>query len=79
MNTINLNGATESHPDGTTVAHLVTAMTGRELLSTGQAADGGRLGVAVARNQEIVPRSQWAATAIEHLDELEIVAAVQGG
>ena len=79
MNTINLNGATESHPDGTTVAHLVTAMTGRELLPTGQAADGGRLGVAVARNQEIVPRSQWAATAVEHQDEFEIVAAVQGG
>ncbi|MHA7175414.1 sulfur carrier protein ThiS [Arthrobacter sp. Sr24] len=79
MNTINLNGSTESHAEGTTVAHLVTIMTGRELLPTGQAADGGRLGVAVARNQEIVPRSQWAATAIEDLDEVEIVAAVQGG
>lgn len=79
MKTIILNGATQSHPDETTVAHLVTAVTGRKLLPTGQAADGGRLGVAVARNQEIVPRSQWAATAVEHQDALEIVAAVQGG
>lgn len=79
MNTIQLNGATETHPAGTTVANLVTAMTGRELLDSGQAADGGRLGVAVARNADIVPRSQWAATIVENQDELEIVAAVQGG
>lgn len=79
MFTIQLNGATETHPAGTTVAHLVAAMTGRELLGSGQAADGGRLGVAVARNSGIVPRSQWAATVVEDQDELEIVAAVQGG
>lgn len=79
MNTIQINGATESHPAGTTVACLVAALTGRELLATGQAADGGRLGVAVARNSGIVPRSQWATTAVEHADELEIVTAVQGG
>ncbi len=79
MNTIQLNGVTESHPAGTTVADLVTTMTGRELLATGQAVDGGRLGVAVARNSGIVPRSQWATTAVEHADDFEIVAAVQGG
>ncbi|MFB9163405.1 sulfur carrier protein ThiS [Arthrobacter psychrochitiniphilus] len=79
MFTIQLNGTTETHPAGTTVADLVTATTGRALLSSGQAADGGRLGVAVARNSGIVPRSQWSATAVEHEDELEIVTAVQGG
>lgn len=79
MHTIELNGTPQSHPAGTTVADLVTATTGRALLPTGQAADGGRLGVAVARNSTVVPRSQWAATAVADRDELEIVAAVQGG
>lgn len=79
MNTIQLNGVTESQPAGTTVADLVTAMTGRELLATGQAVDGGRLGVAVARNSDIVPRSQWATAIVEQGDEFEIVTAVQGG
>ena len=79
MNTIHINGAAQPFTAGTTVAQLVTAMTGRALLATGLAADGGRLGVAVARNQDIVPRSQWHATVVEHDDELEIVTAVQGG
>ncbi len=79
MHTISLNGTTESLPAGTAVADLVTATTGRALLPTGQAADGGRLGVAVARNAAVVPRSQWSATAVEDRDELEIVTAVQGG
>lgn len=79
MSTIQLNGSAHPIVAGTTVAELVTAMTGRALLASGQAADGGRLGVAVARNSDIVPRSQWAATPLELNDELEIVTAVQGG
>lgn len=79
MNTIHLNGAKQPFAAGTTVAELVTSVTGRALLPSGMAADGGRLGVAVARNADIVPRSQWHATAVEHNDELEIVTAVQGG
>ncbi len=79
MSTIQLNGAPHHYDAGTTVAQLVSAMTGRALLPSGQAADGGRLGVAVARNAGIVPRSQWSATALEHDDDLEIVTAVQGG
>ncbi len=79
MNTIQLNGTPHNYDAGTTVAGLVSAMTGRALLPSGQAADGGRLGVAVARNADIVPRSQWSATTLEHNDDLEIVTAVQGG
>ena len=79
MHTIDVNGTAQDHPAGTTVADLVTAVTGRALLATGQAADGGRLGVAVARNSSLVPRSQWAATAVADRDNLEIVTAVQGG
>lgn len=79
MSSITINGTVQPFSDGTTVADLVTALTGRALMATGQAVDGGRLGVAVARNADLVPRSQWAATAVELNDELEIVTAVQGG
>lgn len=79
MTTLKLNGQLQPFTPGTTVAQLVTAVTGRAILSTGQAADGGSLGVAVARNADIVPRSQWSSTAVDAHDELEIVTAVQGG
>ncbi|ALE92789.1 thiamine biosynthesis protein ThiS [Arthrobacter alpinus] len=79
MTMLKLNGATHPFSPGTTVADLVTAVTGRALLGTGQAADGGRLGVAVARNAGIVPRSQWAHNRVEENDDIEIVTAVQGG
>lgn len=64
---------------GTTVCGLVSAQTGRELFANGQPADGGKLGIAVVRNAEVVPRSQWSSTELRAGDELEIVTAVQGG
>lgn len=79
MSTIQLNGAARPLLTGTTLSALVTEVTGRELLPTGQPIDGGRLGVAVARNCGIVPRSQWSRTLLEIHDEIEIVTAVQGG
>ncbi|MFJ5954894.1 sulfur carrier protein ThiS [Paenarthrobacter sp. NPDC092416] len=76
---IKLNGADHAVSDNASVSTLVTAITGRVLDHLGQATDGGKLGVAVARNSEVVPRSQWAATALADGDELELVTAVQGG
>lgn len=76
---IRLNGAAHALEEGASITTLVSAITGRPLDSKGQATDGGRLGVAVARNSEVVPRSQWAATALADGDELELVTAVQGG
>ncbi|MBT2586009.1 sulfur carrier protein ThiS [Arthrobacter sp. ISL-95] len=76
---IKLNGTDHAVSDDASVSTLVTAITGRVLDPRGQAADGGKLGVAVARNSEVVPRSQWAATALADGDELELVTAVQGG
>lgn len=76
---ITLNGAAHALSDGASVTTLVSQITGRVLDHRGQAADGGKLGVAVARNSEVVPRSQWAATALAEGDELELVTAVQGG
>jgi sulfur carrier protein len=41
--------------------------------------DVSRGGVAVARNGEVVPRPQWAQTAVQPDDKIEIVHIVRGG
>ncbi|TDW26960.1 sulfur carrier protein ThiS [Cryobacterium psychrophilum] len=76
---ITLNGAPRSLAVGETVTDLVAGATGRQIAADGQAVDGGRLGVAVARNSEVVPRSRWATTVLEAGDDVEVVTAVQGG
>lgn len=79
MSTIHLNGTAHPLVDGSTLSDLVSTLTGRTLLPTGHPADGGRLGVAVALNSGIIPRSQWSSTGLQINDEVEIVTAVQGG
>ncbi|MGL3807459.1 sulfur carrier protein ThiS [Paeniglutamicibacter sp. R2-26] len=79
MSTIHLNGASHPLAEGSTLSDLVAALTGRELLPTGHPADGGRLGMAVALNAGIVPRSQWFSTGLCANDQVEVVTAVQGG
>lgn len=76
---IMLNGSARPLLLGETVTDLVGEITGRRIGYDGRATDGKRLGVAVARNAGIVPRSQWAATALTPGDDIEIVTAVQGG
>ncbi|WP_459385307.1 sulfur carrier protein ThiS [Arthrobacter humicola] len=74
-----LNGTEQSVADGASVSTLVSQLTGRSIGPDGRAADGRKLGVAVARNAEVVPRSQWHATALADGDDVELVTAVQGG
>jgi len=62
-----------------TITDLVGEITGRGIGVDGRATDGKRLGVAVARNAAIVPRSQWSVTVLTPGDYVEIVTAVQGG
>lgn len=76
---ITVNLAVQELNEGTTVLSLVVQHTGRALLDSGQPSDGGRLGIAVARNGELVPRSRWAEVALNDNDELDLVTAVQGG
>ena len=76
---ITLNGTERNWTPGDTVATLVAEMTGRTLSVDGRASDGNRLGVAVARNAEVVPRSQWSSVVLTPGDDIEIVTAVQGG
>ena len=76
---IRLNGTEHTLPDGASVSTLVSQVTGRSLAPNGRSADGGKLGVAVARNAEVVPRSQWHGSALADGDDVELVTAVQGG
>lgn len=78
MNII-LNGSPRTVAAGASIAALVSDITGRPLAANGQAADGQKLGVAVAQNAQVVPRSQWSATALAEGDDVELVTAVQGG
>ena len=65
--TLTVNGEAMQAPQGSTLADLVSRM---EL-------DIRKL--AVERNLEIVPRSQYGVTALEAGDRLEIVHFVGGG
>ena len=76
---ITLNGNPLAVGAKASVTSLVSQVTGRELASNGHAADGQRLGVAVARNSEVVHRSQWHSTALAEGDAIELVTAIQGG
>ena len=76
---ITLNGNPHTVADGASITVLVSEVTGRPLADNGQAKDGGKLGVAVAHNAQVVPRSQWFATALAEGDDIELVTAVQGG
>lgn len=64
---IQLNGEPFELADGQTVADLIgrLELTGRR--------------VAVELNQDIVPRSQHAATALREGDRVEVVHAIGGG
>lgn len=62
-----LNGSPREVADGSTVATVVT-----ELARAGS-------GTAVALNDEVVRRGQWADTTLRDDDRLEVLTAVQGG
>lgn len=62
-----LNGDPQELSDGTTVAELVA----QRLPSPN--------GVAVAVDEELVPRSQWASRILSDGERVEVLSAVQGG
>jgi sulfur carrier protein len=64
---VTINGAPSDMPDGTTVDDLI-AHLGR-----------GRSGLAVAVNDEVVPRSRWAVAGLREGDRIEVLTAAQGG
>lgn len=64
---LTVNGESRSIAEGARITDLVTDL----------ALDGRK--IAVERNLEIVPRSQYSETALEDGDRIEIVAFVGGG
>ncbi|HEX2359677.1 MAG TPA: sulfur carrier protein ThiS [Solirubrobacterales bacterium] len=66
---IELNGESAILPDGATVAAAVSA-TGSE---------PGPRGLAVAVDGVVVPRSEWEQTRLSDGQNVEVVAAIQGG
>jgi thiamine biosynthesis protein ThiS len=64
---IEVNGEPREVPEGASVADLLRLLN----LAAPK--------VAVERNQEIVPRSAWAATRLSEGDRLEVVHFIGGG
>jgi sulfur carrier protein len=64
---VTVNGEARPLDGDTTVAALVEAI------------GCGTKGVAVAVNEEVVPRSTWAARTLDDGDRVEILKAAQGG
>jgi sulfur carrier protein len=65
--TITVNGERREVPDGMSVAALLSHL----------ALTAGR--VAVERNRDVLPRTQWNETRVEANDSYEIVQLVGGG
>ena len=66
---VELNGRPVELPRGATVADAV--------IEAG--ADGGRRGVAVAVDGEVIRRAEWEQTELHSDQSVEVVRAVQGG
>lgn len=65
---IRLNGK----PYGTLAASIAALLAERGI-------DASRPGIAVAANQKVVKRGDWAATPVSANDDIEIVQPFQGG
>jgi sulfur carrier protein len=64
---VTVNGTARDLADGTTLAEVVADLT------------SAPSGVAVAVNDTVVPRGDWARTVLADRDRVEVLTAVQGG
>ena len=64
---VRLNGELRDLAAGATVADAVAALT------------AAAAGIAVAVNEDVVPRSRWAEQVLAQGDRVEVLTAVQGG
>jgi sulfur carrier protein len=67
MTTVTVNGERHELPDRATVESVVRELGAPER------------GVAVAVDGEVVPRGEWARTAVHDGQQVEVLHAVQGG
>ncbi len=66
---IKVNGEAEEVSPGLTLQQLLLDLD----------INPSRPGIAVAVNQEVVPRTEWEETEIQPDSEIEIIRAAQGG
>jgi sulfur carrier protein len=64
---LHVNGREQVLPAGTTVEGVLVLL------------GGPRVGVAVAVNGEVAPRSSWATVELHSGDRVEVLAPAQGG
>ncbi|MEV5752867.1 sulfur carrier protein ThiS [Actinoallomurus sp. NPDC052308] len=64
---ITVNGSVRDAPAGSSVAGVVASLIEHPT------------GVAVALNDEVVPRADWKTTILRESDRIEVLTAVQGG
>lgn len=64
---ITVNGVERETDEGSSVAGVVATVSGRAS------------GIAVAVNDEVVPRADWKTTIVREADRIEVLTAVQGG
>ncbi|MBO3152989.1 sulfur carrier protein ThiS [Dermatophilus congolensis] len=77
--TITINGEPHTLPTKTTLRDIITHITGHTITPEGRTPTGTSLGIAIALNNEIIPRNNWATTIPGPNARIEIVTAVQGG
>ncbi|WP_312978273.1 sulfur carrier protein ThiS [Corynebacterium sp.] len=69
---VTVNGTERSVASTTTVGDIVFDITGQD-------PETDALGLAVALDSAIVPRSRWASAVVRDGAEIEIITAMQGG
>lgn len=79
MTHLTISGEPRTVSDDTTVGDIVAAESGRTLREDGRAEDGRGLGIAVAKNSAVIPRSRWFSELLANGDTVELVTATQGG
>lgn len=76
---ITINGQTRAVAEESTICDLVSIESGRPIGEDGRAQDGRGLGIAVAKNSQLVPRSLWVSEPLIDGDTVELLTATQGG
>ncbi len=77
--TLIVNDEPRTLPAGTTCRALVQELTGREIGANGRPTTGAGLGIALAVDGQLVPRTAWNDTLLCASQRVEVVTAVQGG
>lgn len=77
--TLTVNDEPRTLPAGTTCRDLVQELTGRDVGVDGRPTTGAGLGIALAVDGALVPRTAWHDTLLCADQNVEVVTAVQGG